>query len=59
VRPFNSLSLEPDTQPLGLPRAPAGLDAATSSRRQRSLQIYAVAATLVFVAALVVLKLIG
>jgi hypothetical protein len=59
VRPFTSLSLEPDTRPLGQPLAPAGLNAATRNRRQRALQIYAVVTSLVFVAALVVLKLIA
>jgi hypothetical protein len=59
LRPFHSLSLEPDTRPLGQPRAPTELDAAARSRRQRALLIYAVGMALFFVAALVLTKLIG
>jgi hypothetical protein len=59
LRPFSSLSLEPDTRPLGLSRASAGLDAATTSRRRRALQIYAGVMVVFFVAALVVLKLVA
>jgi len=59
LRPFTSLSLEPDTRPLGQALAPAGLDAATRSRRERAFQICAVVSTLVFIAAFVVLKLIA
>ena len=57
--PFHSLSLEPDTQPLGQPRPPTGLDAAARSRRQRALQIYAVGMLVFFVAALMLSKLIS
>jgi hypothetical protein len=59
LRPFRALSLESDTQPSGQSREPACLDAAARSRRQRALQMYAVGATLFFVAALVLLKLLS
>ena len=59
LRPFRSLSLVLETRPWELARASAGLDAATTSRRRRALGIYGVVMLVFFVAALVVLKLVG
>ena len=58
LRPFSSLSLEPDTRPSELARASAGLDAATTSRRRRALGTYGLVMLVFFVAALAVLKLV-